>query len=120
MQSTIWSLQQYDLQTEHNFLRWLMQVVDPNGTLMCWRLRLAQYEFVLHLKRGIVKNWTNDFSGFLLTGTQQPKKTLRAYVYQLSSFNIKKPLEESHEQSTLFIDEPMTYLKLVVAQSEVS
>lgn len=38
--------------TDHAALRWLLTIQEPSGRLMRWRLRLAEYNFQVHYKKG--------------------------------------------------------------------
>ena len=52
--------------TDHNALRWLMQITDPSGRLMRWRLRLAEFNFDVRYKKGSI-NWCADFASRMPT-----------------------------------------------------
>ena len=38
---------------DYSLLMWLMEVTDPSGRLIHWRLRLADYDIELRYKEGI-------------------------------------------------------------------
>eukprot|EP00171_Calliarthron_tuberculosum_P013936 IDg13936t1 len=42
----------FTIYTDHQALRWLMEITDPSGRLMRWRLRLAEYDFDVWYKKG--------------------------------------------------------------------
>lgn len=52
----------FDLYTDHNCLRWLMEIVDPSGRLMRWRLRLSEYQFTIHHKKGYLNTQADAVS----------------------------------------------------------
>eukprot|EP00171_Calliarthron_tuberculosum_P004259 IDg4259t1 len=35
----------FDIYTDHACLRWLLEITDPSGRLMRWRMRLAEFDF---------------------------------------------------------------------------
>lgn len=43
----------FDLYTDHQGLRWVMNMTDASGRLARWRLRLLGYEFTLHYRKGL-------------------------------------------------------------------
>ena len=43
----------FDLYTDHEGLRWLMNIAEPSGRLMRWRLRLSDFTFTIHYKKGL-------------------------------------------------------------------
>ena len=40
----------FTVNTDHSSLRWLMEVAEPSGRLMRWRLRLSEFNFVVKYK----------------------------------------------------------------------
>ena len=57
--------------TDHNALRWLMEVTDFSGRLMRWRLRLGEYDFDIKYKKGI-DNRCADFASRMNTENSIP------------------------------------------------
>lgn len=43
----------FDAYTDHQALRLLTSIDDPSGRLMRWRLRLSEYSFDVHYKKGV-------------------------------------------------------------------
>ena len=41
----------FDLNTDHSSLRWLMNITDPSGRLLRWRLCLSKFDFAINYKR---------------------------------------------------------------------
>ena len=58
--------EKFTVLTDHNSLRWLMEITDPSGRLMRWRLRLAEYNFDVKYKKG-TRNWCADFASRMST-----------------------------------------------------
>ena len=54
--------EEFDLHTDHSCLRWLMEINDPSGRLMRWRLRLAEYTFSIHHKKGYLNTQADAVS----------------------------------------------------------
>ena len=52
--------------TGHNSLRWLMEIKDPSGRSMLWRLQLAEYNFGARYKEG-TRNLCADFASRMHT-----------------------------------------------------
>ena len=44
--------ERFTIHTDHSALRWLMEIVDPSGRLMRWRLRLSEFDFEVKYKKG--------------------------------------------------------------------
>lgn len=53
---------QFDLHTDQHSLRWLMEIVDPSGCLMRWRLRLAEYRFDIFHCKGLLSTQADEIS----------------------------------------------------------
>lgn len=49
----------FDLYTDHQALRWIMNLYDAFGRLARWRLRLLEYDFTVHYRKGL-KNQIAD------------------------------------------------------------
>ena len=43
---------EFDLNTDHSLLRWLMNITDPSVRLLRWRLRLSEFDFAINYKKG--------------------------------------------------------------------
>lgn len=48
--------------TDHASLRWLMNVSDPSGRLIRWRLRLSEFKFQIQYKKGICNSQADALS----------------------------------------------------------
>ena len=51
--------------TDHASLRWLMNVTDPSGRLIRWRLRLSEFDFELKYKKGKANSQAEALSRLL-------------------------------------------------------
>ena len=47
-------MKQFTLRTDHDSLRWILNLSDATGRLARWRLRLADYDYTVEHRRGIV------------------------------------------------------------------
>ena len=54
--------------TDHALLRWLMNVADPSGTLIRWRLRLLEFDFEIKYKKGKANSKADALSRLLTEG----------------------------------------------------
>ena len=43
---------EFDLNTDHSWLRCLMNIIDPSSRLLRWRLRLSEFDFDINYKKG--------------------------------------------------------------------
>ena len=48
--------------TDHAALHWLLTIDDPNGRIIRWRLRLAEYDFEVKYKKGKINTQEDAFS----------------------------------------------------------
>ena len=51
--------QHFDLYTDPQALKWILSGSDASGRLGRWRLRLLQFDFTVHYKKG-AKNTAGD------------------------------------------------------------
>ncbi len=49
----------FDLSTDHQALKWMMDLTDVSGRLARWRLRLLEFDFTVRYKKGL-KNTIAD------------------------------------------------------------
>ncbi|CDF36773.1 unnamed protein product [Chondrus crispus] len=54
--------------TDHASLRWLMNVTDPSGRLIRWRLRLSEFDFEIKYKKGKANSQADALSRLLTQG----------------------------------------------------
>lgn len=60
--------EQFDVHTDHNCLQWLMMLSDPSGRLLRWRLRLSDFTFEIHYKKGYLNTQADALSRLLSSG----------------------------------------------------
>ena len=49
-------------------LRWLMEITEPSGRLMRWRLRLSEFDFLVKYKKGLLNTQADALSRMPTTG----------------------------------------------------
>ncbi|CDF32470.1 unnamed protein product [Chondrus crispus] len=54
--------------TDHASLRWLMNVTDPSGRLIRWRLRLSEFDFKIKYKKGKANSQADALSRLRTAG----------------------------------------------------
>ncbi|CDF36419.1 unnamed protein product [Chondrus crispus] len=54
--------------TDHASWRWLMNVTDPSGRLIRWRLRLSEFDFEIKYKKGKANNQADALSRLRTAG----------------------------------------------------
>ena len=54
--------------TDHASLRWLMNVTDPSGRLIRWRLHLSEFYFEIKYNKGKVNTQADALSRLLTRG----------------------------------------------------
>ncbi|CDF40830.1 unnamed protein product [Chondrus crispus] len=54
--------------TDHASLRWLMNVTDPSGRLIRWRLRLSEFDFEIKYKKGKANSQADALSRLRTAG----------------------------------------------------
>ena len=60
--------QKFVVRTDHDALRWLLTLNDPSGRLMCWRLRLSEFDFEIQYPPGRVHQVPDALSRLLTPG----------------------------------------------------
>ena len=58
----------FTVYTDHNALRWLMNVTDPSSRLLRWRLRLSEFDFTVIHRKGILNRVADCLSRLNTTG----------------------------------------------------
>ena len=54
--------QQFTIRTDHEPLRWILNIVDVSGRLARWRLRLSEYDFIVEYRPGRKNNLADGMS----------------------------------------------------------
>ena len=54
--------EQFTVHTDQSSLRWLMEITEPSGRLMRWRLRLSEFNFVVKYKKGLLNTQADALS----------------------------------------------------------
>ena len=54
--------------SDHAALRWLMDIEEPSGRLMCWRLRLSELDFQVEYKKGKLNTQADALSRLATDG----------------------------------------------------
>ena len=81
--------------TDHSSLRWLMNINDPSGRLMRWRLRLSEFDFEVQYKKGKANTQADALSRLQTLG-----ETTASVDDAIPCFIIGDPDVESSEGKT--------------------
>ena len=58
----------FTVHTDQSSLRWLMEITEPAGRLMRWRLRLSEFNFVVKYKKGLLNTQADALSRLRTSG----------------------------------------------------
>ena len=58
----------FTVHTDHSALRWLLEISDPSGRLMRWKLRLGEFDFQVKYKKGKLNTQADALSRLPTTG----------------------------------------------------
>ena len=76
--AVIWALQtlrpylqgtHFVVHSDQSSLRWLMEIEEPSGKLMRWRLRLSEFDFEVKYKLGLINTQADAMSRLASTGS---------------------------------------------------
>ena len=59
--------EKFVVHTDHAALHWLLTINDPSGRLMRWRLRLAEFDFEVKYKKGLLNTQADALSRLTTT-----------------------------------------------------
>lgn len=59
----------FTVNTDHSALRWLMEICEPSGRLMRWRLRLSEFDFNIVHKKGLINTQADAMSRLTTLGS---------------------------------------------------
>lgn len=59
---------EFIIHTDHSSLRWHMNVTDPSGSLMQWRLQLREFRFEVRYKKEIINSHAKALSQIIMSG----------------------------------------------------
>lgn len=72
-----------DLHNDRTSLRWLLDISDPSGRLMRWRIRLCEFTFVIHHEKAYINAQADTLSRFPSTGRTTVKEDYEIPCYIL-------------------------------------
>lgn len=58
----------YTVYPDRALLRWLLEISEPNGRLMSWRMRLKNFDIDIWYMNGLLNTRANVFSPRLFRG----------------------------------------------------
>lgn len=88
MQST------FNIYTYYAALRWLLQINDPLGRIMCWRIRLSEFDFEPRYKTGS-RNSAADMASRLVTNAKVAETYIEIPQPPIFSIEIAKKGEDA-------------------------
>ena len=112
----------FSIYTDHAPLRWLMNISDPSGRLIRWRLRLSEFDFIIEYKRGNLNTQADAVSRLRTLGSPQssmededdlelPCFTMGDYEYSRSDIDHDDLIVEDELQVYLVEDEGLYDVK---------
>lgn len=102
-------VEKFDVHPSHDWIRCQMETLDPIGRLMSWRLLLAECDFIVHHKKGILNSQADALTRTSSIGynTAHEYMDVSCLSFELIEDHIKA-IEEESEEASSFIDEPIT------------
>ena len=91
--------EKFVLHTDQESLSWLMNIEDPSGRLLRWRLRLAEFDFEVKYKLGKL-NTQADAMSRLLTDSEAAHEDME----DIPCFLAAEPREADNDKSCLLND----------------
>lgn len=70
----------FTIVTDHKPLIWMMNLKDPNSRLIRWRLKLEEYDYKLHYKKGIQNSNADALSRIKINKETNNKNLTEVYV----------------------------------------
>ena len=79
--AVVWALQTlrpylqgtfFVVHSDHSALRWLLEIAEPSGRLMRWRLRLSEFDFRVEYKKGCLNTQADALSRLQTLGETVP------------------------------------------------
>ena len=95
---------EFDLNTDHSSLRWLMNITDPSDGLLRWRLRLSEFDFAINYKKGSRNLQADAMSRLSTLGetTVEPDYEIPSYTVESSDTDKDEEVEFLENSFGLF------------------
>ena len=139
--AVVWALQtlrpylqgtSFVVHSDHSALRWLMEIVEPSGRLMRWRLRLSEFDFRIEYKKGTLNAQADALSRLRTLGEttvpidddipsfflEEVGKTVREDLID-DAYLLNNDLEVSDAQLLLTEETPREYDALPISEDEL-
>ena len=100
-------------------LRWLMEITEPSGRLMRWRLRLSEFDFVVKYKKGVANTQADALSRLPSSGhtTVEVEEDIPCYTAEATiakhvsanSYKLSHEANTSEEEQEEFLELDYSY-----------
>ena len=85
--------EKFTVHTDQSSLRWLMEITDPSGRLMRWRLRLSEFDFVVKYKKGLLNMQADALSRLPTDGVTQVE-----FDEEIPCYTVDEQIGEADEE----------------------
>ena len=91
--------EKFVVHTDHAALHWLLTINDPSGRLMRWRLRLAEFDFEVKYKKGLLNTQADALSRLTTTAETilDDEDDIPAFMSDMLNSELEHDKKDGHE-----------------------